>query len=313
VRGSVAILNYEISGEQLARWAQDHGLDRDRFYLVNLRGRRNPLGDTADRAHLAAELKARQVEALLIDPFGRAYTGQSQIDPGEVGAFLADIDRFARGDVGASDVILSAHAGWNGERTRGASALEDWADSIITMVRDPDDEQVRYLRATGRDVEVDEDRLTFDPFTRTLTLAGSGSRKKAGRERKLTTLIGSVVEIVTAKPGINGSQLGPELRERGVAFQGGDERAAARHAVNAGQLCKEIGKRGAHCYFPADLSRRVPTSPAGTPGTSPDLSIEGGIGQGHVKASTSPGTADRQLEWDEVADMLSATEINDAS
>ena len=46
-------------------------------------------------------------------------------------------------------LILTAHAGWNGERTRGASALEDWADVVITLVRDPDNDQVRYLRAEG--------------------------------------------------------------------------------------------------------------------------------------------------------------------
>ena len=78
------------------------------------------------------QLREHDVEALIVDPFGRAYTGTSQNDPGEVGAWLTDLDTFARADVGATDLILTAHAGWNGERTRGASALEDWADVIVT-------------------------------------------------------------------------------------------------------------------------------------------------------------------------------------
>jgi hypothetical protein len=118
-------------------------------------------------------LKARGIEAILCDPFGRAYTGQSQNDPGEVGAWLIGLDEFARAEVGARDVVLSAHAGWNGERARGASALEDWADSIITMTKDDSEDGTgeRYLRAIGRDVDLEEDRLDYDPRTRTLTLA----------------------------------------------------------------------------------------------------------------------------------------------
>jgi hypothetical protein len=83
-------------------------------------------------------------------------------------------------------VVLSADAGWNGERTRGASAIEDWADSIITMTRDDskDGNGERYLRAIGRDVDLDEDQLTYDASTRTLTLAGTGSPQS--RSQKTT-------------------------------------------------------------------------------------------------------------------------------
>jgi sugar phosphate isomerase/epimerase len=115
----------------------------DRLFLVDLRGRRNPPRDGEDRERLAQHLRDQGVESLIVDPFGRAFTGSSHNDAGEVGAWLAELDRWARADVGARDVILSAHAGWNGERTRGASALEDWADTTITLVRDHDDDQLR--------------------------------------------------------------------------------------------------------------------------------------------------------------------------
>lgn len=125
ISGDVCLLNYEVSGEQLARWAHDVGVDPDRFYLVNLRGRRNPMATAEDREQLASLLRLRGVESLIVDPFGRAFTGVSQNDAGEVGAFLVGLDQFARSDVGALDLVLTAHAGWNGERTRGSSALED--------------------------------------------------------------------------------------------------------------------------------------------------------------------------------------------
>jgi RecA-family ATPase len=206
IDGEIAFLNFKVSAAQLARWAADVGISPDQFYIVNLRGRRNPFSNTEDRQRLAATLKARGTEAIFCDPFGRAYTGQSQNDPGEVGAWLVELDLFARGEVGALDVVLSAHAGWNGERTRGSSALEDWADSIITMTRDDskDGTGERFLRAIGRDVDLEEDQLTYDANTRTLTLVGTGSRKAAARKRRAEknaeTLREEILKLVAKKP-----------------------------------------------------------------------------------------------------------------
>jgi hypothetical protein len=186
-----------------------------------------------------------------VDPFGRAFVGKNQNDNGEVGAWLGELDRFARGEAGAKDVILSAHAGWDGERTRGASALEDWADSIITIVRgkDEDDDQARYLRAEGRDVLVEEDRLDFDPITRTITLAGAGSRSTTAKTRHLEELLPHVVAIVTKTPLITGYKIGQELREAGVSFRNGEESKAAGLAVERGFLHSSPGPRNSRCYF----------------------------------------------------------------
>ena len=102
-----------------------------------------------------------------------------------MGAFLTDLDRFVRSEVGALDLILTTHAGWNAERTRGSSALEDWADSVVTMTRGSGkDEDTRYVRAIGRDVHLDEDQVHFDPATRLLSLTGTGSRKDTRKKAK---------------------------------------------------------------------------------------------------------------------------------
>ena len=131
--GKFGFLNYEVSAGQLARWLDEIGVPEDRLFQVNLRGRRNPVANDQDKTALARLLLGHEVEALAVDPFGRAYTGASQNDPGEVAAWFVELDQFVRNQVGAKDLFLSAHAGWNGERTRGASSLEDWADSIITI------------------------------------------------------------------------------------------------------------------------------------------------------------------------------------
>ncbi len=317
IKGRVAILNYEVSAGQLARWADDAGVPADRCYLVNLRGRRNPLSHGEDRQRLAEQLVAHDVETVVVDPFGRAYGGASQNDSGEVGAWLADLDRWARAEVGARDVILTAHAGWDGERTRGASALEDWADSIITMVRDKDDDQVRYLRAEGRDVLVEEDRLNFDTDSRTLRLAGAGSRKSAAKTRNVDELVGPVVQTVTAHPGITGYKLGQVLRESGAAFQRGDEIKAVSLAVERGQVIFEVGPRRSKMY------RLAPASPSPTP-TYPDVprgdrcpptptsyigEVGGGVGQADKEAGVGqaplhPPSDDMQRALALVHDVL---------
>jgi len=238
IDGIVAILNFEVSAAMLGRWADEHGIDRERLYLVTLRGRRNPFTHPGDREALAEDLHARGVESLIVDPFGRAYTGKSQNDPGEVGSWLVDLDLFARSEVGAKDVILSAHAGWNGERTRGSSALEDWADVFLTMTRDTDDDTMRFLKAEGRDVTLEEDHLHFEPVTRTLSLAGTGSRKKGKDDRKLADLAVLAVRAAHQHPGIGTAEMVQAIRKMDDApsFHDRDVSKAARKAAELGHL-----------------------------------------------------------------------------
>lgn len=259
IDGTVALLNFEVTGAQLARWADEHGIAQDQLYLVNLRGRRNPLGDAADRARLAAMLRERSTETIICDPFGRAYTGANQNDAGEVTQFLTGLDTFVRGDVGARDLILTAHAGWNGERTRGSTALEDWADSIITLVK-PDGEDgdgERYLKAIGRDVEVDEDRLVYDHESRTLTLSGQGGRTKASTDKRVANLSTTVLSTVVATPGITGYGVEKALRDAGVEFRKKDATDALHKLVADGVVVATPGARGAKCYSEASTSSHL--------------------------------------------------------
>lgn len=292
IGGAVAFMNYEVSGHQLARWAADVDVPADRLILVNLRGRRNPLSDPTDRDALAQLLKDRHIETLIVDPFGRAYSGKSQNDASEVAPWLVALDRF-KVDVGARDLILTAHAGWNGERTRGSSALEDWADSIWTLTRDDNDEcsGERYLRAIGRDVDLEEDRLDYDHTTRRLTLSGSGNRRTAAKSRRQDDLIRAVIQIATDRPGLSGNQIAQALKEAAIPHQKGEHTKALSAAVDRGLLAYENGPRQAKLYRPTPLT---PTYPEHTPGVgsrlTPTSPIGSGVGQDQLGASDLPPT-----------------------
>lgn len=263
--GRVAFLNYEVSGHQIARWAVEAGVPGDRLLLVNLRGRRNPLADRDDRARLVELLRGQDVRALLVDPFGRAYTGTSQNDPGEVGAFLVGLDELAY-DAGASHIVLAVHAGWDAERSRGSTALEDWPDVIVNLTRDADTGH-RYFRALGRDVEVEEDRLDFDPATRTLTLSGAGSRKVARDDARREAVEVALHAAVAAEPGLSVVELTERLRGSGIGLQRGDVSGAAVALASRGRIeRRKEGKAVRHYLVETgitgtspDESRRVPT------------------------------------------------------
>lgn len=277
VEGKVAILNYEVSAAMLAGWARDSGVPEERLVLVNLRGRRNPLLHDADRARLADLLAQQQVETLIVDPFGRAFGGRNQNDAAEVGSWLVNLDAFARAEAGVLDVVLTAHTGWEAERSRGSSALEDWPDVVITMTRDKEDNRTRYLAAEGRDVLLDEDRLDFDPVTRTLNLAGAGSRTKARAFARQAELTSAVVEAVTNNPGSNTAEIEKKVREAGLGFQRGEVGKVGRSATHAGVLRQEHGPRNSVLWFPRVVS--APESPDYSrwePMSTPHPSYRGG-------------------------------------
>ncbi|HVN76944.1 MAG TPA: AAA family ATPase [Thermoanaerobaculaceae bacterium] len=300
--GRVAFLNFEVAKHQLARWARETGIPGDRLLTVHLRGRGNPFSAADDTARLAEVLRSHSVEVAIVDPFGRAYTGKSQNDPGEVGAFLAELDRFADA-AGCSELILTAHAGWEGERTRGASALEDWADTIATLVRDRDDERLRFFHAKGRDVEVEEDRLTYDQATRRLTLTGTGSRASARNARRTEELIAGIVEAVTKEPGATTARLEEMLREGGVGVQHSEVGRAAKAAADAGRVTRVAGPRRSQLHFlpgqEPQSFRVVPSRSSGTSGVVPTslyregttpvlLTSRAGVASSADKTDTAP-------------------------
>jgi hypothetical protein len=172
---------------------------------------------------------------LIVDPFGRAFTGKNQNDAGEVTTWLTGLDQFAV-DAGATELVLSVHAGWVEERSRGSSALEDWGDVVVNLNRG-DPPSTRYLFAFGRDVEVEEDRLHFEPDTRTLTLTGSGSRKRERFERAIENVIDDVLDFVAEHPLCSGAAI-----RKGVDGSNEVVDKARRRLVEQGRLAE--GDRG---------------------------------------------------------------------
>lgn len=234
IKGSVAVWNYEVSGAQFARWAQESGIDPDRLYVNNLRRRPSPLTDPVRRAEAVRRLREHNVQVLIVDPFGRAFTGVEQNSNSEVQRWLDDLDVLAQ-EAEIEHVILTTHAGWNGEHSRGASALEGWPDAIITLTRN--DGGVRFMRAEGRDVDLPEDALAFDPFTRRLSLTGEGSRSRATAQAAADRLEPAVLDVLANGP-LKAGQISYRLREQGHSHKDAARVRAVESLVAQGLIAK---------------------------------------------------------------------------
>lgn len=259
ITGRIGFLNYELPRGQFRRWAHDVGLTSADLYTVHLRNRRNPLGHEGDLEQLTQLLLEHDVKVLMVDPLSRAFVGDNINDTTQMTRFLASLDQL-KGAIGAHHLILAAHAGWNGDRARNSSVIEDWADSIITLTKNNDGE--RFMSAIGRDVELEEDRLDFDYARRRLTLTGHGNRAAHATQARITELADALAGIVAAEPGLAVTELEDRLRALGHGLQKGDGSRAASHAAGLGYITRE--KRGRRMeHFPNNMPQHAPKYPDG--------------------------------------------------
>jgi hypothetical protein len=240
VTGRVTLLNFEVSARQIATWASDCGIVDDRFLLVNLRGGGNPFLPGDELAAMLVDVLV-DTETLIVDPFGAAFTGDNENDAGQVRRWLGIVERFARTQLGARDLIVTAHSGKSKEGgARGSSVLEDWPDTIIRLTNDDD---MRGISAIGRDVELPTHELRYDSLTRVMSL---GEPVEAAAERRtVTAMIGRAVEAVEAWPGCSANELYRRIVEAGQGANRNGFLDALRQAGGQGLVWVEMDGRSA--------------------------------------------------------------------
>src|SRR5262249_33584776 len=161
--------------------------------VLHLRGYRLPFWTPTARDFLIDWLAERAVSFLIVDPWARAFTGAGSENSNEdVGRVLDALDEIKR-RAGVADLLVVAHTGRKehidgGEHVRGATRLDDWADTRWLITRDRRD---RFFAAHGRGVEVEEGRLTFDPDTLRLSFT-DGSRSESRMDRVLERVVEEV-------------------------------------------------------------------------------------------------------------------------
>ena len=123
-------------------------------------------------------------------------------------------------------------------------------------------EETRYLKAIGRDVELEEDRLDYDQGTRRLTLAGTGSRKASAAKHHGEELELAAHAVIKKRPGIKAGEIGPDVKDLGISFQRGEEMRAVARLIDRGLVVVVPGKQRAKHHYDAADAPSLPDFPS---------------------------------------------------
>lgn len=240
--GRIAIFNYELSPSQYRTWLRDAQIvNTDRVTVLHLRGYRLPLTVPSVEDWVVGWLKDHDCTAWIADPFARAATGTDENSNTEVGVWLDTFD-VIKERAGISEAVLPTHTGravqeQGQERARGATRLDDWADVRWLLTKDEEDN--RYFRATGRDVELGEELLSYEPTSRSLTLGGGDRRWVANR-----AMSQRVLDFVNANPGA-----GVRAIQGGVKGNKDEVDRARLDLIRRHKVRVEDGPRSAQNHF----------------------------------------------------------------
>jgi RecA-family ATPase len=232
--GTIVVLNFEDSPNQLDTWYEDLCIQHpERVVLVPMRGKAGAFDILqADVRRLWAE-QLRSVECgfLCLDPIGPIMEAMGLDENHEAGKLLSAVNALLD-EAGVPEAFLAHHMGHAGERSRGDSRLRGWPDAEWRLVRQSDDpNSERFISAFGRDVDIPETRLHYDDETRQVTMS-EGNRRDHKAEEALE-------EVLSA---LEGGPLSQRAIERALE-EGLHARNIIRDAIRLGKLRGLIATR----------------------------------------------------------------------
>ena len=254
----VVVVDDELDERMLRRWLRDQGIrNADRVTVVPLRGRLSSFNilDATTRTRWAEHLG--RADVLVFDCLRPALDALGLSEDKDAGRFLEALDELTT-EAGIPELAVVHHMGHQGERSRGDSRILDWPDVLWRLVKDAEDDEAgsgqvrRYLTAYGRDVDVPESLLGYDPATRRLSVAG-GTRS----DRKVNAAAADVLASMAdyGEP-LSGRAIEERMRSGEHTYKA--IRAAVVRLVEAGQVDKQSrpGRGGGNLYNLSAVVRR---------------------------------------------------------
>jgi hypothetical protein len=187
----IVVIDNELSENMVRRWMRDQGIQNTTAVSVEcLRGRVGTFNviDEYWRREWVTALRAVGCDYLILDCLRPVLDALGLDENRDAGKFLVAFDALLA-EAGITAAAVVHHMGHSNERSRGDSRLQDWPDAIWKLVRENEDaSSPRYFSAFGRDVDLAEGRLTFDPDSRHYVY-GSCSRQDAKVENACSDVI----------------------------------------------------------------------------------------------------------------------------
>lgn len=242
----LVMVDLEVSEGQRRRWLADQSIAHKSAVVdvVALRGRAAAFNllDPRCRADWSARLADLDTDWLVLDCLRPILDAAGLDEHRDAGRFLVQFDALLDA-ANIADALLVDHMGHYGERARGDSRKLDWADASWRLVRETDEpHSPRYFSAYGRDVDLPEGRLAYEPSTRRLSYA-AGSRSDAKVEAAMRAVI--AVLAADTSGGLSGraleQALAGEHSQRAV-------RKAIRLALERALVATSAGERNAKLH-----------------------------------------------------------------
>ncbi|WP_406816192.1 AAA family ATPase [Mycobacterium sp. M23085] len=242
----VVLIDDELSENTLRHWLRDQNITDTAAVadVIALRGRVSAFNLLDDRCRdmWATRLRDLGCDYLMLDCLRPVIDALGLDENHDAGRFLAAYDALLT-EAGVSDSLMVQHMGHTNERARGDSRLQDWPDAIWRLVRETEDpNSPRYFSAYGRDVNITEGRLSYDPVKRRLTYA-AGSRLDAKTEAARRAVVRLLAKSRAELSG-NAIENDPALAD----YSRKPIRAALKRAIEDGFVTVTDGPRGAKLH-----------------------------------------------------------------
>lgn len=239
--GRIGFFNYELTEDQCRKWFSDISIENaSKIVVWNLRGRANPFMDRDAMMRFAErEVAPQRIETAVLDPLSGAFMGNT-MDNDEVKRFFLMMEEF-KTLAGIATLFVVVHAGKDESRPRGATTLRDHPDALWSLSKNSSGH--RYFKAEGRDVDLDEGELLYDPTTRLLTFIPASKRAFTPDAMKQTLL-----DYIRDNPGCKAGAVD-------LAVKGSKERKASLRGelLREGLIEVRVGARNSKLFYPTSL------------------------------------------------------------
>jgi hypothetical protein len=290
ITGAVAVIDTELGQPMLERWLADQNIrNADRVVPISLKGNLAAFNilDERIRQDIANRLQAIGCEYVILDCIRPVMDALGLDENRDAGRLLVAFDALLA-DAGITEALAVQHMGHTGERSRGDSRFRDWPDAEWQLVRQDsaDVGSARFFKAYGRDVDVMEQRLAFDPVSRHLTVAG-GSRKDANATEAIAAIRDVLADAATPLSGRDIKKVLKESELTRAAIEAG-----LTLGVRSGSLRMAQGKQRANLYSLGitQVSRASWSVPSPDPDTSGECPAP--YRSGHSDTHSMPNLAD---------------------
>lgn len=248
----ITLLDDELDERMLRRWLRQQGIQNsDRIDVVSLKGRLATFNILNARSRARWAERIRGSELIILDCLRPCLDALGLDEHRDAGRFLVAWDSLKK-EAGVSESIVVHHMGHGQERSRGDSRLLDWPDVNWKIVKeaqseDADVEEIgdsggrRFFSAHGRDVNVPEGMLEWEPLMRSLTYHEGGRRE--AKADKAVDVIRAILSSPENIGGLGTVELTRKLSEESIGKT--IARRAIKKAIADCTLLEMHGSRNA--------------------------------------------------------------------